>query len=86
MTPDQLATAACRGHAPVMDERHHGEADDAFHARMAQAEALCHRCPVRTVCASDAAALAPVERTGVYGGRLCRHGQKTSTSLTEMNG
>jgi WhiB family transcriptional regulator, redox-sensing transcriptional regulator len=69
-----LPGALCRGHADIFDAPAAWPPTDADRARIAQAKALCRRCPVLADCkAWDASLPRRQHATGVIAGHLRRN-------------
>ncbi|WP_051161334.1 WhiB family transcriptional regulator [Nocardia brevicatena] len=69
LADDRLIGANCVGLAQMFDPRAQGEADDDYAYRLAAAEKVCNRCPVRSACDVVAGELAGAA-IGVWAGQV----------------
>jgi hypothetical protein len=65
---ERLVGAACRGHHELFDPPRHGERDERFELRVAEAAELCAQCPVLAAC-DDAARELGKKAFGVWAGK-----------------
>lgn len=66
----RLDGAACKGKAPLFDDRGPKETEYNYRHRITEARSYCHACSIRQACAEIIAETSKTRRTGFWAGKM----------------